>query len=276
MRLKRLTAFISLAILLLLWGCGGGSPPPELRTGAIEVNKLIPEVDILFERNSLGLVLNIFPLDDEESYAVVGHKESCRVNAAGAIDRCDPYHGSLGIRLPVSKDGYLSPLGEGAILADYNADGSIDRLEASDEGFRILSDKGVVLGQVVLAVDYWFEPAVSSTRPHNILVSTDGTLLVFGPTLKNELKFPTPGIKAPLHISDGIFLENEGRRLFVSVFKGRGGWHRTILFIHEMEGGLLYKEILVGDFPCLAPAPTETNKISFLLGGRGEVRKYTF
>ena len=276
MRRMKFIAVYSLVTILLLWGCGGGCPPPELRTGAIEVNKLMPEVDVFFERKSLGLIRDLFLLDDEGSYAVVGVEETCRVKSAGVIDKCDPYHGSLGIRFPVSKVDSLSPLGEGAILADFNANGSIDRLEALDDGFRILSDKGTVLGQVALSVDYWYEPAVSSTRPHNIFVSTDGTLLVFGPTLKNELKFTTSGIKAPLHISDGISLEKEGRRLFVSVFKGRGGWHRTLLFVHEMEGDLLYKEILVGDFLCLAPGPTETNTISFLLGGRGEVLKYTF
>ncbi len=61
---------------------------------------------------------------------------------------------------------------------------------------------------------------------------------------------------------------------FVSLLQGRGGWHRTVLSVHEPVRGLVYQEILDGDYRSVLPLPDSGGALSFLLGGRNQVWWY--
>lgn len=56
------------------------------------------------------------------------------------------------------------------------------------------------------------------------------------------------------------------------MYKGRGGWHKSLLYVFSGQGHLIYKEVLDGDFPSVAPYGQD----AFLLGGRGKVLLYDF
>jgi hypothetical protein len=60
----------------------------------------------------------------------------------------------------------------------------------------------------------------------------------------------------------------------LQLYSGRGGWHRSILYVFSSTGKLIYKEILGDDFQvslqCL-----QTARI-ILIGGRNEVIRYSF
>lgn len=131
-----------------------------------------------------------------------------------------------------------------------------------------------MLGETTLEGDYWFEPVVTRTSPHHVLISTDTGLLVYDNRLQNQRVLSTPGVAAPLHIRAGepVGLHQNG---FVSLFSGRGGWHRTLLFIHSPQGKVLYKEILDNDYASILPLSSSGNRNLFLVSGRGTVWLYS-
>ncbi len=62
----------------------------------------------------------------------------------------------------------------------------------------------------------------------------------------------------------------------VSIFSGTGRWHKTPLFVHTWEGKLIYEELLDDDYQSILPLPVaEQGALSFLVGGRGQVWRYS-
>jgi hypothetical protein len=43
-----------------------------------------------------------------------------------------------------------------------------------------------------------------------------------------------------------------GQMSFAALYKGRGGWHRSILYVFSSTGELVHKEILGDDFQSIA------------------------
>jgi hypothetical protein len=62
---------------------------------------------------------------------------------------------------------------------------------------------------------------------------------------------------------------------FAALYKGRGGWHRSILYVFSSTGELVHKEILGDDFQSIAAVPSNENN-AILIGGRNEVIRYSF
>jgi hypothetical protein len=63
---------------------------------------------------------------------------------------------------------------------------------------------------------------------------------------------------------------------FAVLVKGRGGWHRTILYVYDGKGDLIYKEILEDDYESITPYKVADDALAFFVGGRGEVWSYEF
>jgi hypothetical protein len=62
----------------------------------------------------------------------------------------------------------------------------------------------------------------------------------------------------------------------VSLFNGTGSWHKTPLFVHSWAGKLIYEELLEDDYLSIFPTlGAEQGTISFLVGGRGQVWRYS-
>ena len=258
---------------LLCGGCGGEFPPRELWRAAVEVHEINIQKELIYDNSNIGLILGMFQVETNE-IAIIGWGGSCLLSLPENLATCKRSLAELGVIPPISQSG--SFLSGGYIQADFNGDGNIGRLKPVTAGFKLENTSGSEVTRTKLDRNYWFEPSVTWSQPHHILVSTDGMLLVLDNHLQKIRSLSTTGIRAPLHISAGSRLDCVGRGPFVSVFVGRGGWHRSILFIHSTDERVIYKEILLGDFKAVWPLPKKNGKFRFLLGGRGQVWEYSF
>ena len=166
-------------------------------------------------------------------------------------------------------------LSDGYIEADFDGDGKYERIRPCEgAGFKLENVSGVEIARTHLNQDFWYRPEVTYSSPHLLLVSTDGYLLVFDKTLTIIRRLSLAGIQAPLHIMGGTLMTGASKGPFVSIFGGRGGWHRSVLFVHTSDDRVIYKEVLVGDFTAVWPQQAGNGTYRFLLGGRGEIYEY--
>jgi hypothetical protein len=258
--------------LLTVTACGGYSPPSELRVARVEVGAELLRKELLKRDARLPLVFGFTKTSTQGELGVVGFGNACVISLTGAIKNCGSGPEELGLAVPVQSIG--SFLDDGALVADLDGDGKDDRLVSHADGFEIQATGTTRSILLLPGRDYWFKPAVTWSEPHRVLISTDELLLVFGPQPNPLLRLPTPGMTAPLHIVAGAPLGDLGSSPFASAFEGRGGWHRTILFVHSSRGHVIYKEVLEDDFPAIWPVAGSTCG-EFLLGGRGEIWKYS-
>lgn len=261
--------------ILLSVSCGGGFPPEALRSAAVEVHEVSVQKKLIYKNASIGLVQGMFQVVGTDKIAIIGWEGSCLLTLSGRTVVCEGTPAKLGIVPPVSVHG--SFLSDGYMQADFDDNGEFERIKPLGTiGFKLEKTDGSEIAQIQLDEDYWFKPKITWSQPHYLLVSTDGALHVFDNHLREVRNLQTPGIRAPLHISDGAPLSIAGEGPFISVYGGRGGWHRTILFIHSLDGRVIYKEILVGDFNAVCPLSGKDGAYRFLLGGRGQVFEYSF
>lgn len=265
-------------ITLLTAACGGGLPPEALRTARV----LVPDADVqktlVYEDQKLGLIQGIFQVSGSDQIAVFGYSGRCLLTQAGRTATCDKI--PPGVVAPVSIGTFVSAE---YISADFDNDGTAERLRpVAKAGFKLESAAGAEIARTQLErywvgsdFHYWFEPAVTWSQPRFLLVSTDGSLLVHNHQLKEVRTLPVPGMQSPLHVAAGAPLGGTVAGFFASVFGGRGGWHRSILFIHSARNQVLYEEILGDDFEALWPLPVMDGRCRFLLGGRGQVWEYS-
>ena len=164
-------------------------------------------------------------------------------------------------------------------LLAIDVTGSGSRILSLDEGgtLRLEAVNGSVIAESHLAFDF-SEPTVatSSTGEITVVLSSPTALHLFGPTLK-------PLAEIPVDLEKSLWLEaaasvpcgaKQGTCL-ASLFKGRGGWHRTVLFLHAPSGELLHHEILKDDYMSVLGLPAVTGEgWGFWVGGRGEVVEY--
>jgi hypothetical protein len=252
--------------------CGGGSPPSQLKVGRVEVGAGLLRKELLLRDARLPLVFGFTKTSKYGELGVVGFGNACVISITGGIKKCGSSPEQVGIAVPVrSMDSFPD---NGALVADLDGDGKDDRLLSHADGFEIQATGTATSILLLPGRDYWFRPAVTWSEPHRVLISTDELLLVFGPQANPLLRLSTPGMTAPLHIVAGAPLRDLGSSPFASAFEGRGGWHRTILFVHSSRGDVIYKEVLEDDFPAIWPIADSTCG-EFLLGGRGEIWKYS-
>jgi len=261
--------------MLLNGGCGGGFPPKGLQSAAVDCCNVAVRKKLIYTNPAIGLVHGIFQAEETGEFAVIGGQGSCMLSLSGNIVAREGDPDKLGIIPPVTQIG--SFITDGYIQADFDNNGKLERVSpVASVGFKLEKASGEEVARTQIDVDHWFEPKATWSQPHFLLVSTDGMLLVFDDQLRRVRNLPLPGIKAPLHIEGGAPLGRKGSVPFVSVFGGRGGWHRSILFIHSPDEHVIYKEILADDFKAVWPLPEEDGKYRFLLGGRGQVWEYSF
>lgn len=84
-----------------------------------------------------------------------------------------------------------------------------------------------------------------------------------------DLEFPSISHDVVLHVTAAAEMSTP-RPLIGTLLAGRGGWHRTVLLIHDDEGKLLYSEILDGDWQVITPNLSQGG-VGFVLGGRGRI-----
>ncbi len=127
-----------------------------------------------------------------------------------------------------------------------------------------------------IGIDHWDEPLVAGRPVPFVVLSTNEELAVYDRALQEKRRFHTPGGTLPLHAAAASFFDPGFDGPFVVLVKGRGGWHRTILYVYARNAELIYKEVLGDDYQSLTPYTVADDALSFLVGGPGEVWSYQF
>jgi hypothetical protein len=189
-------------------------------------------------------------------------------------------HSQKGLQTFAFKTGETVPSGDppGRIVAsaDLDGDGARELLAVPENGMlRITDGSGTEVARLRLN-EPWHHPVITNSQPPSIVVSFDERIAVYDGRFRLQKEFSAAGSEFPLHVGAAAFLGTGPGAPFVAVYKGRGGWHKSILYVYAEDGTTIYKEILDGDFPCVAPYGAATDRIAFLLGGRGRVLLYSF
>ena len=160
--------------------------------------------------------------------------------------------------------------------ADFSGDGHHEILVGlAETDFAILDGKQHELYKISVSDAYWYEPVVTSSILPFIVISAGDVLDVYDSKLEHIKKFDAQGAKSPMHVVAATFIGYGPDAPFVAVYQGRGGWHRSILYVFSSTGELVYKEILEGNYQSITSVP-QTDGIAFFLGGRNEVLLYSF
>ncbi len=160
--------------------------------------------------------------------------------------------------------------------ADFTGDGRLEiLLGVGETDFVLFDGGGTELAELSVSTDYWYEPVLTSAGGLFLVLSAGNVLDVHDSQLGHVRRFDALGADSPLHVEAAAFGRAGPDAPFAALFKGRGGWHRSVLYLFAASGDLVYKEIFDGDFQSIYPLE-EAEGTTFLVGGRGEVWKYSF
>ncbi len=160
--------------------------------------------------------------------------------------------------------------------ADFTGDGRLEvLLGAGETDFVLVDGGGTEVAELSVSTDYWYEPVLTSAGGLFLVLSAGNVLDVHDSQLGHVRRFDTLTPDSPLHVVSATFGGNGPDAPFAALFKGRGGWHRSVLYLFAASGDLVYKEIFGGDFQSIYPLE-EAGGTTFLVGGRNEVWKYSF
>jgi hypothetical protein len=113
----------------------------------------------------------------------------------------------------------------------------------------------------------------STGRAHIVTLSQRGLLLMSG---ENEVTVPLALPNLPsvglMHVVASA--EFADARYIATLIGGRGGWHRTLLLVHNNRGQLLHAEILSDDYVSAVPDEIGGAR-AFLIGGRGKIVRFS-
>jgi hypothetical protein len=160
--------------------------------------------------------------------------------------------------------------------ADFTGDDHYELLAADGEtDFAVFNGKEQEISRLTLSDDYWYEPVLTSSVLPFIVVSAEENLDVYDSKLKIVKKYKATGAGDKMHVVAATFIGDGPDAPFAALYKGRGGWHRSILYVFSSTGELVYKEILGDDFQSIT-AVSSSDKKTILIGGRNEVIRYSF
>jgi hypothetical protein len=160
--------------------------------------------------------------------------------------------------------------------ADFDQDGKRDRLQAPNGQLRIVNGAGREIRRADVGIDHWEEPLVAGTSAPFVVLSKNEELVIYDRRLAVRRLLRTPGARFPFHAGAATFLESGESGVFAVLVNGRGGWHRTILYVYSANDELIYEEILDDDYQSMTPYTSANGAPAFFIGGRGEVWSYAF
>jgi hypothetical protein len=160
--------------------------------------------------------------------------------------------------------------------ADFTGDGHYELLAVTGEtDFAVFNGKEREISRLEVSDVYWYEPMLTASVLPFVVLSAEVNLDVYDSKLKIVKKYKAAGAGAKMHVVAATFIGNGPKAPFAALYTGRGGWHRSILYVFSSTGELVYKEILGDDFQSIAAVPSNENN-AILIGGRNEVIRYSF
>jgi hypothetical protein len=160
--------------------------------------------------------------------------------------------------------------------ADFTGDGHYELLAAYGEtDFAVFNGKEQEMSRLKVSDAYWYEPVLTSSVLPFVVLSAEENLDVYDSKLKIVKKYKAAGAGSKMHVVAATFIGIGPDAPFAAIYTGRGGWHRSILYIFSSTGELVYKEILGDDFQSITAVPSNENN-AILIGGRNEVLLYSF
>jgi hypothetical protein len=107
-----------------------------------------------------------------------------------------------------------------------------------------------------------------------LLLAKDEAVWVFDANAKVLAKFPAPDA-GELGFGRGAFVVLKDKKRILATIVDFENWNRSILYLHDLSGKLLYQEILPESCRAIAVVPTEKlHEESLMIGCSGKVLEY--
>jgi len=115
----------------------------------------------------------------------------------------------------------------------------------------------------------------SSAHEH-LLLAEDNTIWIFDSSANVLAKFAAPG-SGSLGKGKGIIISGDGENRVLATIIDYENWHRSIIYLHDSAGNLIYQEILSESCPTISALPTDRAEPKRLvLGCEGRLIEYKF
>jgi len=158
--------------------------------------------------------------------------------------------------------------------ADFDGDGMREILQVVDGEMRIMNESGNVVAKRAIDRGTAGTPLVSYDPEPFVIVAGNNELSVYDRELKPARRLRTPDAMPWLQPVAATVLDDSVSGAVAVLATGRGGWHRSVLYIFAASDQLVYMEILGDDYGSIASNGTAKGTINLLVGGRGEIWSY--
>ena len=110
--------------------------------------------------------------------------------------------------------------------------------------------------------------------PERLLLVEDNTVWIFDAGANVVAKFPAPN-SGSLGKGKGTLIAINNEKKALATIVDYENWHRSILYLHDLSGKLLYQEILSESCPTIAALPTgEMKSKKLVIGCEGKILEY--
>tara|TARA_R110000787_G_scaffold243400_2_gene349322 strand:+ start:1249 stop:2145 length:897 start_codon:yes stop_codon:yes gene_type:complete len=274
----------AITISIFLTSCGGGPVPWYLKDAKVDISKWTPTKEDVLKKDNINLVKAIVPFKDSSEFLIVGATQVYKLSFDGTgktkvtddadnniveMQKKDQARLYQRFRLKDSTARIIAS-------ADFTGDGDHEILAGlAETDFAVLDSKAQLLSKLSVSPSYWYRPVVTASTQPFVVLSAGNVLDVYNSNLKFLKKFDAVGMSSPMHVVAATFIGGGPDAMFAAVYNGRGGWHRSVLYVFSSTGDLVYKEILDDDYQSICEIQ-RADKMEFLLGGRNEVLLYSF
>ncbi len=112
-----------------------------------------------------------------------------------------------------------------------------------------------------------------TSAPERLLLVEDNTIWIFDASANVLAKFVAPD-SGSLGEGKGIIISGDGEKRVLATIVDYENWHRSILYLHDLSGNLLYQEILPESCPAITTFPGNNPNSKLLIGCEGKVIEY--
>ncbi len=202
----------------------------------------------------------------------------------GTAEYAVGFNGGAGVHF-LNKDGKLvSKLSDGNVwhveIVDTNRDGLAEVVHSNAAGHMIIRDReGKIIRQIKpnpYLAEFSLVGWPRQTDPEYVLLSSAGTIWILDFDGKVVAEFPAPLSPEYGGFARGVpVMLQVGQPDCLAILVTLSHWQRSILYLYDPSGALVYQEILEGNGSAVAVLPTEEgDRETLLIGGEGKVWQY--